>query len=117
LLKIILRTLQEVYGAGIAFGILPRQYYKVPGGDFMIYVDYPLSQYKVQEGKSVSFQLLGDKRLSCQLRIMKKGRARLPQFEVRTKASKQSLKGKPADNGAITYVLSGDEQVSITWKK
>jgi hypothetical protein len=107
---------QEVYGAGIAFGILPRQYYKVPGGDFIVYIDYPVSDYHVVEGKSVRFQLLGDKRLTCQLRIMKKGRAKLPQFEVRIKSSKEPLEGKPADNGAVTFILPGNEQVSVTWK-
>lgn len=108
---------QEVYGAGIAFGILPRQYYKVPGGDFMVYLDYPLSNYEVEEGKSVRFQLLGDKRLNCQIRIMKKGQTELPQFEVRIKSIEQPLEGKPTEDGAMTFILPGDEQVSITWKE
>ena len=50
---------QEVYGSGIAFGILPRQYYKGPGVDFMIYLDYPIADYQVRQGKSARFRLLG----------------------------------------------------------
>jgi hypothetical protein len=108
---------QEVYGSGIAFGILPRQYYKVPGGDFMIYLDYPVADYQVKEGKSARFRLLGDSRLSCQMRIIKKGRAKLPQFEVRIKSAKQPIEGKPVDKGAMIYTLPGDQQVSIKWTK
>lgn len=37
---------QEVYGAGNAFGILPRHYLRVPGEEFMVYVDYPTSGFK-----------------------------------------------------------------------
>ena len=28
---------QEVYGAGVAFGVVPRHFYKVPNEDFIVY--------------------------------------------------------------------------------
>jgi hypothetical protein len=107
---------QEVYGSGIAFGITPRQYYKVEGEDFMLYLDYPVKGYKVTKGK-VSFKVLGDSQLNCELRILKMGRAKLPTFEVSTKGDKKPLKGETEEKGAITYVLSGDQEVVIKWKK
>jgi hypothetical protein len=49
---------QEVYGAGNAFGVLPRHYLRVPGQDFMIYVDYPTSGFTAKS-MPVTFRVLG----------------------------------------------------------
>ncbi|MDQ0639951.1 hypothetical protein QF042_003516 [Pedobacter sp. W3I1] len=107
---------QEVYGSGIAFGIVPRQYYKVPDQPFMIYIDYPLINYKIVKNRSVEFTILGDKRLSCEMRIIKQSRAKLPEFEIRTARDKEPIKGKQAEAGSIIYSLTGNQKVTIKWK-
>jgi len=106
---------QEVYGAGIAFGIVPRQYYKVPEEDFMIYINYPIFGYEIGKNKSVEFNVLGDERLSCEMRIIKQGRKKLPEFEVHTAADKEPIKGKKAEGGTIIYNLTGNQKVTIKW--
>jgi hypothetical protein len=103
---------QEVYGAGNAFGILPRHYIKVPGEDFMIYIDYPTADVTVKKNKTVSFTVKGDKRLSCRMMIIPQDNAKLPVFTVK---NKEELKGKQVKEGRIEYTLNGDQQIKISW--
>lgn len=104
---------QEVYGAGVAFGIIPRHFYKVPNEDFMIYLDYPTAGYQHGKGK-VSFRLKGDERLSCRMLIIKKEKEALPDFIVNSEENE--LTGKHRKDGHIEYTVNGNQQVKITWK-
>jgi hypothetical protein len=108
---------QEVYGAGNAFGILPRHYLQVPGEDFLIYVDYPTSDFNARKGQDIHFRVLGDEKLQCRMMIVKKGKKKLPEFSVSVSGMKEMLKGQPAPEGNITYALKGNCRVSIGWKK
>jgi len=104
---------QEVYGAGNAFGILPRHYLQVPKEEFMIYVDYPTSNFIPQTGKHITFKILGDERLNCRMMIVKTGTKKLPEFMVANGTSE--IKGKRAKEGNIEYLSSGNEEISIKW--
>jgi hypothetical protein len=108
---------QEVYGAGMPFGIVSRQYWRIPNEKFMIFVDYPLQHFSTVEKGSAIFRVLGDPRFSCRLRIMPTGRAELPEFEVTTerKETTQTLKGRKTPEGHIEYELSGDWTVIVKW--
>jgi hypothetical protein len=57
---------QEVYGAGIGFGVVPRQYIKIPEGHFMLYTDYPICDLETGN-RSVAFRIIGDSRLECKV--------------------------------------------------
>ncbi|MFD2147058.1 hypothetical protein [Mucilaginibacter antarcticus] len=107
---------QEVYGAGLAFGIVPRQYIKIPNQEFMVFVDYPILNQKIK-GKTLNFNISGDSRLTCKLRILKQSSKRLPKIKVKVnKADDQELiNTAKQDKEGFEYVLHGDQQVSITW--
>ncbi|MHA4896200.1 hypothetical protein ACXZ1K_15720 [Pedobacter sp. PWIIR3] len=105
---------QEVYGAGNAFGILPRHYLEVPGEDFMIYVDYPTSGFEIQSGKQIKFKVLGDGRLECRMLLVKTGRKKIPAVEVTVKGQRKPLKARPAAGGHLEYVIPGDCTVLFT---
>jgi hypothetical protein len=109
---------QEVYGAGNAFGVLPRHYMLIPGEEFMVYADYPATGYRVGKGRtrSVSFSLLGDERLVCKVMVVKQGKAKLPEFSVTADGSKKNIEGKKIKNGHMEYLLRGNQQVRISWK-
>jgi hypothetical protein len=102
---------QEVYGAGNAFGILPRHYYQVPGEDFMVFVDYPATKFTVSK-HSVSLQLSGDKRLECSL-VLVAQKNKLPNFEV---LGSKAIKGKKIRGGNMAYKLTGNANIKISWK-
>lgn len=104
---------QEVYGAGNAFGILPRHYMQVPGENFMIYTDYPTYGFSPKKHRPATFTLAGDGRLQCRLMLVKTGEGRLPGFTVRY--GKETLKGKPV-NGHLEFTLRGNEKITIDWK-
>jgi hypothetical protein len=109
---------QEVYGAGLPFGIIPRHYWHVPDENFMLYVDYPIKSFStVHEGKAM-FRVLGDPRLYCRLRVMPTGRARLPKIEVTTERGedRETLQGRATPEGHLEYDLYGDRTVIVQWQ-
>ena len=104
---------QEVYGAGNAFGILPRHYMQVSGEDFMIYLDYPIYGFNAQKGKPATFCLAGDSRLTCRMLIVKIKNA-LPAIIV--KGGKGVLKGKKTRDGHLEFTVTGNDKLTISWQ-
>jgi hypothetical protein len=109
---------QEVYGAGLPFAIIPRQYWRIPGEKFMVYTDYPIRDFSSIEPGSAIFYVLGDPRLSCRMRIIPTGRAKLPAFEVKTEhaGTTETLQGTETPEGHLEYELFGDRTVMASWK-
>jgi len=105
---------QEVYGAGNAFGILPRHYLRVPGEEFLIYIDYPTTDFTARKGRPISFTIKGDNRINCRMMIVQQGQKKLPAFKV-TLQDKKEIEGKPVKGGHLEYTVSGDQQVKIKW--
>jgi hypothetical protein len=106
---------QEVYGAGNAFGILPRHYLRVPNESFLIYVDYPTSGFKAIKGKNIHFYTLGDERLYCRMMFIKDAASKLPDFTVTVKGKTKPLKGRQTKQGHLEYLISGNQQLNIVW--
>lgn len=107
---------QEVYGAGNAFGILPRHYMQVPEEGLMIYTDYPIYGFSAKKHRPLQFRLAGDGRLNCRLVIVKTGESKLPELTVTLKDSKEPLKGKTLEGGHLAFEIAGDRAVNIDWK-
>jgi hypothetical protein len=105
---------QEVYGAGNAFGILPRHYLHVSGQELMIYADYPFAGYTEKKGKPVEFTIVGDQRLTCRMVVVKTGRRKIPELRVEIKG--ELLKGKQVTGGNIEFTVPGNSKVKITIK-
>jgi len=97
---------QEVYGAGNAFGIVPRHYFKIPDHDWMLYCDYPLSRFKAKN-RTITFQVSGSERLTCRLMIVKQ-KDKLPKFNT-------TLKSKQTKEGHIEFVINGNQDITISW--
>jgi len=106
---------QEVYGAGNAFGILPRHYMQVDEVGMMIYTDYPTYGFSAKKHKPATFRLAGDGRLTCRLMIVKTGQKKLPELTV-TLNKKEKLNHKPAPGGNLEYEVPGDAEIHIDWK-
>jgi len=105
---------QEVYGAGVAFGVIPRHFYKVPNEDFLVYLDYPTADFKYRKGSGLSFKIKGDERLSCRMLILKNGKGSLPAFRVKGKDGE--LKGTLTKDGHIEFSVNGNQQIKMNWK-
>ncbi|HKG54966.1 MAG TPA: hypothetical protein VKB04_11960, partial [Anaerolineales bacterium] len=108
---------QEVYGAGLPFGMVPRHYWQVPDEKFMIYVEYPVKDFSAEEDGKASFHILGDRRLFCRLRIIPTGKNALPEFELSAEGEDgtEMIEGSETPEGHMEYILSGDQEVTIQW--
>lgn len=105
---------QEVYGAGNAFGILPRHYIKIPGKEFMIFTDYPRSGTSIKKNE-VRFTVLGDERLTSKIRVVSPENKKIPKFII--KGERQGEIVPKADkSGAVEYTVYGDQELRISWK-
>jgi hypothetical protein len=100
---------QEVYGAGIGFGVVPRQYIKLSGGR-MLYTEYPIANLSKQT-RRVGFTLLGDERLKCRVRIF--SQAGNEKFTL--KAHKQRIEPKRRGEKYTEYNVDGNAAVTLTW--
>ena len=107
---------QEVYGAGNAFGILPRHYMQVEEADLMIFTDYPTYGFSPKKHRPAKFRLAGDGRLECRLMLVGTGKGKLPKFSVRLNSSTDDVKAKKTKAGHLEYIIPGDSEVYINWK-
>lgn len=105
---------QEVYGAGLAFGVAPRHYLRVRDQGFMIFVDYPADVLAEKEGE-LRMRLRGSEKLSCSLKIIKTSDTPLPQFIV--SGTKMAGPGTPRGKRTahIDYILNGNQEITINW--
>jgi hypothetical protein len=104
---------QEVYGAGNAFGVLPRHYIRIPEEDFMVFLDYPKGKVTLRKGE-MRFKVLGDARLQCKLRIIPSGNKKLPEFTV-TSERQGKIIGR-AEKACEEFAISGNQEIKINWK-
>lgn len=107
---------QEVYGAGNAFGILPRHYMQVEGESFMICTDYPTYGFSPMKHHPAKFKLAGDTQLQCRLMLVKTDKGKMPEFSVTLNSSKEPAKGRKTKEGHLEFSIPGDSQVYINWK-
>ncbi|WP_129714907.1 hypothetical protein [Pedobacter sp. SYP-B3415] len=108
---------QEVYGACVSFGIVPRQYLKLPD-DMMLYVDYPISDLKMRRGKGASFRLLGDAGFSCRCMIFFYNEPR--DVEVLLGSGKRTeqvstTESDSSDKPHIEFMVPGNAEIKLKW--
>ncbi|MHB0934812.1 MAG: hypothetical protein ACYDCO_06570 [Armatimonadota bacterium] len=108
---------QEIYGAGASILFTIKAYHRHGGLPFLVYCDYPLSRFTVQEGqKQVDLKLHGTAAGSCRLRLIPQGTDHLPNYQVQVKQQEmQTLDGATTPEGHQEYQLPGGSEVTITW--
>jgi len=102
---------QEVYGAGVGFGVLTRQYHKVKDEDFLFFTDYPISNYKKIK-KTITFKVLGNPDYECNFKIILPEKTKIK--AVLSQSKKDILPYKKL-NTLIEYKISGDGTVKLSW--
>ncbi|MCX2474427.1 hypothetical protein OQZ33_08820 [Pedobacter sp. MC2016-05] len=105
---------QEVYGAGVAFGVIEKQYHKVKDESFMIFCDYSISGFR-KRGKSVSFATQGDQRLSCRIVLLPQEPKDTYNFTVYIGNDSNAVEPMKVDKQAIEFSVSGNEKIKISW--
>jgi len=109
---------QEVYGAGVAFGIVPRHYHFMDDSNCFLYVDYPI-QILRRSGKDIfSFKVIGDSRLSCRMMLVKRDRKAIRACIVTAGQgkSRHEVAGRKTRAGHVEYLLYGEDIIHIAFK-
>lgn len=110
---------QQVYGAGLACGITPRHYHRVPDGPFMVFIDYPIANFSVsKKNGTVRFNIIGDERMHCRLRLLPLKDEPLPSLSVkRTRQGKRDeLTPEQSPDGYLEYQVRAGQQIVISWR-
>jgi len=107
---------QEVYGAGNAFGILPRHFIRIKRENFLIFTDYPITA--LRHGKqSVTFRLQGDERIICRLRVVPTDETKnISQIEIKIMVQGLRIKTVRGKKGEVETFLPGSAKVAISWR-
>ena len=105
---------QEVYGAGNAFGILPRHYIRIPDQPFMVFTDYPVYRFTTRKQDYLHVRMAGDNRIDCRLMVVKSSTGKLPGVEVRV--NQKPIDGKKIKGGHFEYLIPGNAEITISWK-
>lgn len=107
---------QEVYGAGLCFGIVPRHYIRIPGQQFMIYIEYPTGS-KVIKDNAISINILGSKHLSCRVCIINADGAKAPNIRIMAGNEQDQQQCEKMDMRLLPleFEMHGEQTVIITW--
>jgi hypothetical protein len=101
---------QEVYGAGMPFGVVPRQYIKIED-DFLLFIDYPIIGQN-KRGKSITIHLDGDIAMCCNLKIIKLGDRKI---NMKVFQDKELLKAFHENADIHEYRISGQSVIRVQW--
>lgn len=88
---------QEVYGAGIPFGIVARQYFRWTD-QILLFIDYPVKGFRAGK-KSVTFRTIGDPEMTCRLIIIGLPKKQAGVLKVEAKSGSIYKKIKPSGDG------------------
>jgi hypothetical protein len=107
---------QEVYGAGFAFGLAASHYFKIQGESFMMFIDYPIADFR-KRGDSIRFSVKGSEKLSCRMVLLSLDRQSLPDFLVKGNLQNDvpSLEVKENKKKYREYPLNGNQKIEINW--
>lgn len=91
---------QEVYGAGMAFGVVPRHYFKIPETTLIVFCNYPIKNSKVSK-KSMKFTTLGSIDFTCLVKIFSD--EELPEITMKSKSA--TIEAVHTTKKEIDYML------------
>jgi hypothetical protein len=103
---------QEVYGAGLAFGIVPRHYHAVPG-HFMLFIDYPVKDFSINKDNTVSFTIIGNEQGRCRVVLLPHEDKPLPPLTVTR--DEGEIEGQQHTDGYIQYDVTGGDRLTVRW--
>lgn len=103
---------QEVYGAGIAFGIIPKQYHRIKNENFILFCDYPISNLKVAK-KKISFLTGGDERLNCRvILLIDEGKNN---YSFTANIGKTNVEPFKKTKELVEFNVCGNQKVTLGW--
>ncbi|MDP5200326.1 hypothetical protein [Flavobacterium sp. DG2-3] len=102
---------QEVYGAGVGFGAMVRQYHQVKNEDFLLFLDYPLINYRKSK-QTLRFTVLGSVEFQCNFKIVlnDNNNIKMQVFE-----QNQIIEPKVKSKMLLEYTVAGGSAIKVSW--
>ncbi|WP_333864044.1 hypothetical protein [Sphingobacterium sp.] len=104
---------QEVYGAGLAFGIIPRQYFKVGNLGGTVFINYPISNFRVGKN-SITFRLEGSTLLRAQMSLLGFSKEIITKINVEQKVKSSYQSVRALRNGFYELAGAGIVRIKIS---
>ena len=108
---------QEVYGAGLCFGIVPRHYTIIPDQPFMVYIEYPTGKKQIT-GNTLTLQILGNEAYTSKLRLVKHvPDGKMPEISLMLgNKEDQDIVDKSVISANSDITIHGNQTIIIKWK-
>lgn len=103
---------QEVYGAGLAFGIIPRQYFTIPELGAIVFVNYPITGFRVGKN-SATFHIEGSYLLKAEMQLLMLSQTVLSTIKVKQKNKSTYREIKAISLGHFELDAAG--MIKISW--
>lgn len=103
---------QEVYGAGISFGIVPRQYFMLKEFNATGFIDYPAVNFRFGKS-SITFRLIGDPKFKASMKLfgLSKAEISIIKVEVKNKSKYDEIKVQDSNE----FKFPGNSSIRISW--
>jgi len=98
---------QEVYGAGSAFAFVTNNFHHVAGAPFLLYCEYPVADFVVQQGRG-SLTVCGDGSRTCELAFLS--------LNGRPVSVPETVVDGRAEKFQESMSVPGGAMVEFTWK-
>ncbi|MBO9153935.1 hypothetical protein ACFOTA_17070 [Chitinophaga sp. GCM10012297] len=110
---------QEVYGAGLAFAMVPRHYFKLPHADIMLFIDYPTFNHKNTRSGSLQFDVKGDQRLTCRMIFLPLNGKKTGPVKVTGRRNEHTSVYQPRreKDGSISVQVHGNQKIIVELNK
>lgn len=102
---------QEVYGSGLPFGVIPRQYFMLGDSDAMGFLNYPAARFRFGKN-NVTFHMNGNPNFKALLMLSGLSKPKLSKIKVEIKSTGSYTE---VINKGNNFEFPGDSMVRITW--
>jgi len=105
---------QEVYGAGIPFGIVPRQYILLDDRKGMVFIDYPITGLRVGKN-SITFHTTGNCRLQAKMILLGFPKNKRSKIIVRVKEKSAYADLQGSGDAGNEFIVPCGSLVKVQW--
>jgi hypothetical protein len=110
---------QQVYGAAAPFVIATRHCFRVERAQLSVHCNYPTTPPEISGSKTTGqlrIRCLGDRRATCQFRVVPYDCNALPQIELRVHQT-GSVEGRLTEFGFMEFDIAGDADLTLSWQR
>jgi hypothetical protein len=106
---------QEVYGAGLALGIVVRHYHPIAKGDWTLYTESLICGPEMTSKTSFTFRVVGDMRIESRVRIFGEGCPRGLVAKASLEGEYEELTPSKTADGHFEFMVRGGQDVTVEW--